>query len=378
MNKTIFISYSTKDKNLAYSLVEFLENRGFSCFISSRDIPLGSDWASCIIDALEKAKLMIIIFTENYNKSVQVDREISVCCDLEKPIIPLRVSNEPLIRLKKYYLNNINWINFKQDNEDYNTLINNIQNIIQPDCKTTLEEKNILGDSLYKVYFGNEIKEEMIYQAVEIDKLVYNDSYIGDYYKCINWWKKNKFIYVMIQDIRTKKIIGYINSMPIDNILYNKIKNGEIIDVMIGEEDIETYDLPDIYNLYISSVALHPSYHNTGAFKFLYDALMKLITELFKRELHGRPHGRNYRRYCCTSTGYRIWYRFGSFPRKRHHHCYCSRIYHLFIRRKQSTDRRTDRRLYCYHLWNHSGVWYRRTDGCYHDGRYYTRTVRYF
>ena len=35
---------------------------------------------------------------ENYNKSVQVDREISVCCDLEKPIIPLRVSNEPLIR----------------------------------------------------------------------------------------------------------------------------------------------------------------------------------------------------------------------------------------------------------------------------------------
>lgn len=286
MNKTIFISYSTKDKNLAYSLVEFLENRGFSCFISSRDIPLGSDWASCIIDALEKAKLMIIIFTENYNKSVQVDREISVCCDLEKPIIPLRVSNEPLIRLKKYYLNNINWINFKQDNEDYNTLINNIQNIIQPDCKTTLEEKNILGDSLYKVYFGNEIKEEMIYQAVEIDKLVYNDSYIGDYYKCINWWKKNKFIYVMIQDIRTKKIIGYINSMPIDNILYNKIKNGEIIDVMIGEEDIETYDLPDIYNLYISSVALHPSYHNTGAFKFLYDALMKLITELFKREIY--------------------------------------------------------------------------------------------
>ena len=23
-----------------------------------------------------------------------------------------------------------------------------------------------------------------------------------------------------------------------------------------------------------------------------------------------------------------FWYRFGSFPRKRHHHCYCSRIYH--------------------------------------------------
>ena len=39
-------------------------------------------------------------------------------------------------------------------------------------------------------------------------------------------------------------------------------------------------------------------------------------TELFKRELHGRPYGWNYRRYCCTSTSYRIWYRFGSFSRK--------------------------------------------------------------
>lgn len=286
MEKNIFISYSTKDIKIANSLVGFLENRGIGCFISSRDIPLGSDWASCIIDALEKAKLMIIIFTENYNKSVQVDREISVCCDLEKPIIPLRVSDEPLIRLKKYYLSNINWINFKQNNEDYDTLMKSIRNIIQPDYGLAVEENNILGDSLYKVYWGNSLTEEMIYQAVGIDKLVYNDSYIGDYQKCVGWWKKNRFIYVMIEDVRMKKIIGYINAMPIDDVLYDKIKNGEIIDVTIDEENIETYDLPDTYNLYISSVALHPSYHNTGAFKFLYDALMMLITELFEREIY--------------------------------------------------------------------------------------------
>lgn len=98
--------------------------------------------------------------------------------------------------------------------------------------------------------------------------------------------EKNKYIYVMLEDIKTKKIIGYINAMPINNTLYEIIKKGEIIDVTINDENIETYDLPDTYNLYISSVALHPKYHNSGAFKLLYDALILLIIELFKREIY--------------------------------------------------------------------------------------------
>ena len=32
--------------------------------------------------------------------------------------------------------------------------------------------------------------------------------------------EKNKYIYVMLEDIKTKKIIGYINAMPINNTLY--------------------------------------------------------------------------------------------------------------------------------------------------------------
>ena len=56
MKKDVFISYSTKDRPLAESLVNFLEGHGFSCFISSRDIPLGATWAPYIIDALEEIK----------------------------------------------------------------------------------------------------------------------------------------------------------------------------------------------------------------------------------------------------------------------------------------------------------------------------------
>ena len=62
MKKDVFISYSTKDRPLAESLVNFLEGHGFSCFISSRDIPLGATWTPYIIDALEEIKVMVILF----------------------------------------------------------------------------------------------------------------------------------------------------------------------------------------------------------------------------------------------------------------------------------------------------------------------------
>lgn len=287
MKKDVFISYSTKDRPLAESLVNFLEGHGFSCFISSRDIPLGATWTPYIIDALEEIKVMVILFTENYNKSVQVDREITVCCDLEKkPVIPLKLSEEPLTGIKKFYLSNINWIDFKGEKEQYDILLKSIIINIGKEAEPNDETKLILDESTYKVHCGKEITPQMIFEAVEIDKLVYNDSYIGNYDNCVKWWKKNKYIYVMLEDIKTKKIIGYINAMPINNTLYEIIKKGEIIDVTINDENIETYDLPDTYNLYISSVALHPKYHNSGAFKLLYDALILLIIELFKREIY--------------------------------------------------------------------------------------------
>lgn len=52
-----------------------------------------------------------------------------------------------------------------------------------------------------------------------------------------------------VRGYKNQENIGYINAMPINNTLYEIIKKGEIIDVTINDENIETYDLPDTYNL---------------------------------------------------------------------------------------------------------------------------------
>ena len=69
----------------------------------------------------------------------------------------------------------------------------------------------------------------------------------------------------------------------------------------------------------------------------------------------------------------------GVSPEKRHHHCYCSRIYHLFIRRKQSTDRRTYRSIYRNYLWNHPRIRHQRINSSNSYGRstpYYIRCIQ--
>lgn len=138
----------------------------------------------------------------------------------------------------------------------------------------------------FNCYIGRKVTAEMIQQAVDIDNCVYSNGFQGVYETCVKWWGKNPLIYIMLEDKETHNIVGYINVMPISDTCYHKIRNGEIIDTDICLEDIETYDFRGTYNLYFSSIAIHPDYHNTNAFKNLVDGFITHIQQLSKRGIN--------------------------------------------------------------------------------------------
>lgn len=114
----IFISFANGDIDIVKKIVSYIEANGYHCFVSGRDIPAGETWASAIVEALEQCRIMVAIYSDSYNQSVQVDREIEIFCDEEqKPIIPFRLSNSPLKGAKKYFLKNLNWIDAFEDYE---------------------------------------------------------------------------------------------------------------------------------------------------------------------------------------------------------------------------------------------------------------------
>ena len=67
-------------------------------------------WARAIVEALDESRMMVVVFSENFNNSEQVDREIELASEDKKPILTFRISDDAFKGAKKYYLKNLNWI----------------------------------------------------------------------------------------------------------------------------------------------------------------------------------------------------------------------------------------------------------------------------
>ena len=110
MKYDVFISYSSHDQKIVEGLSAYLEQHKIRCFVAYRDIPRGVVWARAIVEALDESRMMVVVFSENFNNSDQVDREIELASEDKKPILTFRISNDAFKGAKKYYLKNLNWI----------------------------------------------------------------------------------------------------------------------------------------------------------------------------------------------------------------------------------------------------------------------------
>lgn len=111
----IFISYSSHDTERVMSLCNYLEQHNLRCFVAHRDIPRGVVWARSVVEAIESSRMMIVVFSKSFNESEQVDREIELACEAKMPILSVRFSADVYTGAKRYYLNNINWIDAYPD-----------------------------------------------------------------------------------------------------------------------------------------------------------------------------------------------------------------------------------------------------------------------
>ena len=146
MKYDVFISFSSKDQKVVEGLCAYLEQHKIRCFVSYRDIPHGVVWAKAIVDALEESRMMLVVFSENFNNSDQVDREIEIASEEKKPILTFRIADEAFKGAKKYYLKNLNWIDaFPHPEKTFGYVVDNIsallgmeRPVVEP---TTVQEK---------------------------------------------------------------------------------------------------------------------------------------------------------------------------------------------------------------------------------------------
>jgi tetratricopeptide (TPR) repeat protein len=108
----VFISYSTQDTIVADEIVRQLELVGVPCWIASRDIPLGADYASEIVPAIRNASGLLFIYSESSNQSKQCLREIETAIDSGVDIFPIRLDATPMEPGLQYRLSTIQFVDW--------------------------------------------------------------------------------------------------------------------------------------------------------------------------------------------------------------------------------------------------------------------------
>jgi formylglycine-generating enzyme required for sulfatase activity len=96
----VFISYAsdninsaTSDRQVADQICSALESQGIRCWIAHRDILPGAPWMDAITDAVDQAKIIILVFSANTEKSKWVKDEIGLALEENKTIIPFRIQD---------------------------------------------------------------------------------------------------------------------------------------------------------------------------------------------------------------------------------------------------------------------------------------------
>ncbi len=108
--KQIFISYSSKDQDIAYKICSLLEGENMTCWIAPRDVTGGKSYGREILEAISNAQVVLFIFSENSNRSRHVENEIDNAFNAGKVIIPFKIDQTKISLELQYYLNKTHWI----------------------------------------------------------------------------------------------------------------------------------------------------------------------------------------------------------------------------------------------------------------------------
>lgn len=177
MKYDVFISYSSDDQKVVEGLCAYLEAQKIRCFVAYRDIHPSMVWARAIVEALDESRMMVVVFSENFNRSEQVDREIELASEDKKPILTFRITDDAFKGAKKYYLTNLNWIDAFPDPEAvFGSVAESVAKLLNMPLSTATttavtppKQKPVAPSKTYQVgdYYNDGTKEGVVFWVDE-------------------------------------------------------------------------------------------------------------------------------------------------------------------------------------------------------------------
>jgi hypothetical protein len=106
----VFISHSSKDKQVADAACMALEAARVRCWIAPRDVRVGVEYATAISEAIDASHIMVVIVSSRSNESRQVPREVERAVRKGVRIIPMRIESVDPEQAIGYFIDSIHWL----------------------------------------------------------------------------------------------------------------------------------------------------------------------------------------------------------------------------------------------------------------------------
>jgi hypothetical protein len=110
MSHDVFISHSSLDKLAADAICHGLEGKGIRCWIAPRDQIAGQPYGEQITEAIEAADVMVLVFSDNVNRSQAVLNEINIAAGADVTIVPFRIAGVEFNPELHFYLGRMHWL----------------------------------------------------------------------------------------------------------------------------------------------------------------------------------------------------------------------------------------------------------------------------
>lgn len=105
----VFISYSTRDREVAYAIRAWLRENGISCWMAPESIPTGSNYTKEIPAAIRGCKVFLLLLSEHSQQSPWVLRELDGAVNNSKYILPYLLDDKPMVDEFQFLLTGCQW-----------------------------------------------------------------------------------------------------------------------------------------------------------------------------------------------------------------------------------------------------------------------------
>lgn len=83
----VFISYSTKNQEIANQINQTLKRSGFKTWFAQESINAGQNYAKDIVKAIQSAQCLILLYSNDVDDSVHVQKELDLALKYKKRFI---------------------------------------------------------------------------------------------------------------------------------------------------------------------------------------------------------------------------------------------------------------------------------------------------